>query len=169
MTAVQRMWAVIATLGVVSAGAPATALADPPPFPDLSALGAVNASDYALQLPNSHPHDPSNAIYFLASGVPCNFHTGGVGCTGNIPGVPDSDKGPFTTVASDTGIQAAGSTPYGDGTVQGQPIKALGPGQSIFVSGTRCGVDPAGVVACKDFQGRGFVISPQGTTWLPHV
>jgi hypothetical protein len=30
-------------------------------------------------------------------------------------------------------------------------------------------VDNAGTTACKDPQGRGFVLSPRGSAWLPHV
>ncbi|QCR71458.1 hypothetical protein FCV17_06315 [Mycobacterium avium subsp. hominissuis] len=32
-----------------------------------------------------------------------------------------------------------------------------------------CGVDNSGTTACKDPQGRGFVLSPHGSGWLPHV
>ncbi|MBZ4620668.1 hypothetical protein GBO18_12020, partial [Mycobacterium avium subsp. hominissuis] len=35
--------------------------------------------------------------------------------------------------------------------------------------GVVCGVDDSGTTACKDPQGRGFVLSPHGSGWLPHV
>jgi hypothetical protein len=170
MALAPRVWVtVLAVWGGVVTSALGVAHADPPSFPDLAALGTVNAADYAVQLPNSHPHDPSNAIYFVAEGIPCNFHTGGVGCIGAIPGVADGDRGSLTAVATDTGIRAVGSTPYAEASVEGLPIRSLPAGQSIFVSGTRCGVAAAGVLACKDFQGRGFVISAQSTAWLEHA
>jgi hypothetical protein len=121
-------------------------------------------------MPNIHPHDPTNAIYSLTpQWVPCNVHTDGVECIGNVPGVADNDRNPYTSISTASGIKAAGSTPYSKGTVQGQPIRTLLALQSLAVAGHLCGVDSAGGIACKDFQGRGFVISEQGTRWLPHV
>lgn len=135
-------------------------------FPHPSGYPRVNVFDYGIALPNP-PHDPTNAIYFLTpEGIPCNFHTGSVAC---IPGVPDNAKNPYTSVSTGSGIQAATSTPYSDGSIQGHPLKALPPQQALAAGGTFCGVDASGATACKDSQGRGFVISQQGTRWLPHV
>ncbi|MBS9535178.1 hypothetical protein KIH27_16445 [Mycobacterium sp. M1] len=54
-------------------------------------------------------------------------------------------------------------------TIHDQPIKTLPPFHSIALGGVICGVDDAGTTACKDPQGRGFVLSPKGSGWLPHV
>ncbi|CAG6866798.1 hypothetical protein [Mycobacterium avium] len=40
---------------------------------------------------------------------------------------------------------------------------------SITVDGVICGVDNSGTTACKDPQDRGFILSPHGSKWLPHV
>ncbi|RAU95864.1 hypothetical protein DQP58_11385 [Mycobacterium colombiense] len=87
----------------------------------------------------------------------------------NIPGVADNDKIPYTLMPTASGIKAAGSSPYSNGNAQGQPVRTLPALQSLAVVGYLCGVDSAGGIACNDFQGRGFVISAQGTRRLPHV
>ncbi|RAV09475.1 hypothetical protein DQP57_15185 [Mycobacterium colombiense] len=48
-------------------------------------------------------------------------------------------------------------------------VKTLPPSHSITVDGVICGVDNSGMTACKDPQGHGFVLSPHGSSWLPHV
>ncbi|MGC7358062.1 hypothetical protein RA989_19565, partial [Mycobacteroides abscessus subsp. massiliense] len=40
---------------------------------------------------------------------------------------------------------------------------------SITVNGVICGVDDKGTTACKDPQGRGFVLSKQGSGWIPKI
>jgi hypothetical protein len=60
-------------------------------------------------------------------------------------------------------------TPYPNNTVQGTPIKALPPNHSITVDGVICGVDGAGMTACKDPQGRGFILSPSWSGWSAHI
>ncbi len=168
MTTSRRIVIAVATTGLVAMSACTKSHADPV-FPDPSGYPRVDVFDYGIPLPNP-PHDPTNAIYFLTpEGIPCNFHTGSVACIGSIPGVPDNAKSPYTSVSTDSGIQAATSTPYSDGSIQGHPIKALPPQQALAAGGAFCGVDASGATACKDSQGRGFVISQQGTRWLPRV
>ncbi|RIS84933.1 hypothetical protein D2E54_06285, partial [Mycobacteroides abscessus] len=55
------------------------------------------------------------------------------------------------------------------GVVLGQQIKALPPFHSITVSDVTCGVDDKGTTACKDPQGRAFVLSPSWSGWIPKV
>lgn len=166
-----RMIVAVAAVGLIAASAcSSTPSHADPVFPDLSSNASANPSDYSVTIPNFHPHDPTNAIYFLTpEGIPCNFHTDSVECIGNIPGVAGNDKNPYTSVSTASGIKATPSTPYSNGSIQGQPIRPLPPMQSITVAGDLCGVDGAGSTACKDFQGRGFVISQQGARWVPHV
>lgn len=49
------------------------------------------------------------------------------------------------------------------------PFKTLPPFHSITVNGVVCGVDDSRTTACKDPNGQGFVLSPNGSGWLPHV
>jgi hypothetical protein len=166
----RRKVAALAATGLIAGSACSTQSHADPAFPDLSSYARADSSDYAVAIPNFHPHNPTNAIYFLTpDGIPCNFHTDSVECIGNIPGAADNDKSPYTSISTASGIKAAGSTPYSNGGVQGQPIKTLPALRSLAVGGDLCGVDSAGSTACKDFQGRGFVISVHGTRWLPHV
>jgi hypothetical protein len=148
---------------------PPAAHGDPPAFPDVDHFTPVTAQDFTVRLP-LHPHDPTEALYFLTpQGIPCHFLTGAVACAGTVPGVLPADAAPFTTVSTADGIHSATSTSYVNGTIQGLPIQTLPAMHSLTGGGAICGVDDAGATACRDFSGRGFVISPRGTTWLPHV
>lgn len=168
MRTLRRVLTAAAATLIVATSACTQSHADPA-FPDPSGYPRVNVYDYGIALANPQ-RDPTTAIYFLTpDGIPCNFHTGSIECIGNVPGVPDNDKNPFTSVSTDTGIRAATSTPYTNGSIQGHPLKALPPLQALAAGGTFCGVDGSGATACKDSNGRGFVISQQGTRWLPHV
>lgn len=159
------------TAGVVGAAvlSACTAHAAPSKFPDLSNYTPVNASDYSID--TTTPGIPSSRVFFLTpDGIPCSFLSGTAGCTGdNLPGIPDKDKSPYTYIDTDTGIQAAGSTPYVNNTIRGQRVKTLPPFHSIAVSGVICGVDDKGTTACKDSQKQGFVLSPTWSGWLPKV
>jgi hypothetical protein len=145
--------------------------AGPPAFPDLGGYTPVNASDYTIALPNPG-RAPVGQVFFLTpDGIACGFsNPASAGCTGdNIPGVAPADKNPYTYVGTEGGIQPATSTPYENGTIQEHPLKTLPPLHSITVNGVICGADNAGTTACKDPQGRGFVLSPHGSGWLPRV
>jgi hypothetical protein len=61
-----------------------------------------------------------------------------------------------------------GDHPINDSAEVQRVTKSLG-AHSITVNGIICGADNAGTTACKDPQGRGFVLSPHGSGWLPHV
>src|SRR5882757_9154285 len=43
------------------------------------------------------------------------------------------------------------------------------PFHSITFNGATCGVDDSGTTACEDSQGRGFILSPAWSGWLPKV
>lgn len=145
--------------------------AGPPTFPDLSGYTPVTVSDYTITLPNPG-RPPLNAVYFLTpDGITCDFgNPPAAGCTGNnLPGIGPENKNPYTYIGTDTGIEPATSTPYVNATIQEHQIRTLPPLHSITVDGVICGVDNSGMTACKDPQGRGFVLSPHGSSWLPHV
>ncbi len=164
------------TLTIAAAGAVLTAAitactahAEPSKFPDLSGYTPVNIADYRID--TTTPGMPSSQIFFLTpDGIPCTFSTGTAGCKGdNLPGVPAEDKDPFTYIDTVTGIQPANSTSYVNNTIRGQQIKTLPPFHSITVSGVICGVDDKKMTACKDPQGRGFVLSPAWSGWLGKI
>jgi hypothetical protein len=91
-----------------------------------------------------------------------------------LPAVPPAASNPNAGI---TGVNWIGTTTGLKQTnegepsrvIDGHPVKTLPPGRSITVNGVICGVDNAGTTACKDPQGRGFVLSPRGSGWLPHV
>ncbi|QBB84576.2 hypothetical protein [Mycobacterium avium] len=150
---------------------PCGAFAEPSRFPDLSGYAPVNVIDYTITLPNPG-RAPLNEVYFLTpDGITCDFsNPPAAGCTGNdLPGIAPPDKNPYTYVGTDTGIQPATSTPYANATIQDHQIRTLPPFHSITMDGVICGVDNSRMTACKDPQGRGFVLSPHGSAWLQHV
>lgn len=156
--------AAVVTAAVISAG---TAHADPPRFPDLSGYTPVNVADYEVDA--STPGIPARRVLFLTpDGVECSFKTMTAGCQGrNLPGVaPDPSARPDAVNAIGTNYGLIVTTAA---YPSGREIKTLPPFHSITVNGVICGVDDAGTTACKDPQGRGFVLSPRGSGWLPHV
>ncbi len=161
--------------GLVGASllSPCTADADPPSFPDLSGYTPVSVADYTLTYPNSGRPTPLRLVAFVTpDGVTCAFgNPPSAGCSGNnLPGLPPA--APSSSGALRVNSISTGSAPHPTGTpldTNGQPLKTLPPFHSITVDGVVCGVDDSGTTACKDPQGRGFVLSPHGSGWLPHV
>ncbi|OBI29845.1 hypothetical protein [Mycolicibacter sinensis] len=167
--------AIAATAGAAVITA-ACAHADAPTFPDISGYTPVTASDYIIEIPNTG-RAPIKQVYFLTpDGITCDFSAGQAQCTGNnFPSVPPAQSDPSrgitgaNWVGTMTGLKQT-NAPIAEGdTVQGQPIKTLPPLHSIAVDGVICAVDDAGTTACKDPQNRGFVLSPHGSGWFPHV
>ena len=152
-----------------------TAHADPPKFPDLSGYAPVNVNDYDISISNPG-QPPDQTVYFLTpDGVICSFISGEALCRGNnLPSIPPAPSNPNAGI---TGVNWIGTTTGIKQTnegeqsrvISGQPIKTLPPSHSITVNGIICGVDNSGTTACKDPQDRGFVLSPKGSGWLPHV
>lgn len=171
---VRRLASIGAFAGAALLGA-CTAHADPPRFPNLSSYAAVNAADYAIDVPNPG-RPPLQTVYFLTpDGVICSFISDEAICRGNnLPAIPPATANPNASSAAvnwmgtTTGLK---QTNEGEQSrvIDGQPVKTLPPGHSIAVNGIICGVDNSGTTACKDPQGRGFVLSPKGSGWLPHV
>lgn len=147
-----------------------TANAEPPEFPDIKSYKPVDVQEYTISLPNTGS-EPIDFVYFQTpDGLLCSFLSGEAGCTGdNIPGVSAKDKNPYTDIGTDSGIKPMGSTPFINGRVQGHEVKVLPALHSITVDGSTCGVDDKGTTACRDSHQRGFVISPHGTAWFPHI
>jgi hypothetical protein len=176
MTLLRPTLVAIAALGLLVGGSPARAHADTPRFPDLGGYTPANVADYEVD--TTTPGIPSQAVFFLTpDGIICSVDPQGAGCTGNnfpaVPPVANSYDGRVVNaVGTDTGLNTT-NAPIGTGgphgTAHGNPVKTLPPLHSITVGGVVCGVDGSGTTACKDPQGRGFVLSPKGSGWLPHV
>jgi hypothetical protein len=160
-------------MGLLVVGCRSETRANPLGFPDLSSYSRVNIQDYTISIPNP-PSPAGRVVYFLTpDGITCDFTSPAVAqCTGNnfpsIPPVTPASAG-VNWIRTDEGLSQTSDALAPDHLVQGHPIASLPPLHSITVDGVVCGVDNAGTTACKDPQGRGFVLSPQGSGWLPHV
>ena len=172
---VTKKLAGITTLAGAFISVACTANADSPKFPDLSGYAPVNVRDYEISISNPG-QPPDHTVYFLTpDGVICSFISDEALCRGNnLPAIPPAPSNPAAGI---TGVNWIGTTSGLKQTnegeqskvIGGQPIKTLPPSHSITVNGIVCGVDNSGTTACKDPQGRGFVLSPHGSGWLPHV
>ncbi|GFG99132.1 hypothetical protein MTIM_50110 [Mycobacterium timonense] len=172
---VMKKLAGITTLAGAAISVACTAHADSPKFPDLSGYTPVNVKDYGISISNPG-QPPDQTVYFLTpDGIICSFIANEALCRGNnLPAIPPAPSNPAAGI---TGVNWIGTTSGLKQTnegeqskvIGGQPIKTLPPGHSITVDGIICGVDNSGTTACKDPQGRGFVLSPHGSGWLPHV
>jgi len=173
MTA-KTLVAVAAAAGIATLSA-VPAHAEPPKFPDLSSYTPVDISDYRID--TTTPGIPSSKIVFLTpDGIPCNFAIDQAQCTGNnFPAVPPVKTDPSrglngaNWIGTSTGLKVTGSPSITGNTFRGQPVKTLPPFHSIAFFGMICGVDDSGTTACKDAQGRGFILSPSWSGWLPKV
>ena len=158
--------------GIVSAIVTScTAHADPPAFPDISGYTPVNVADYTIGLPNTG-RAPLDTVYFLTpDGITCDFFSGEAQCTGNnFPALPPATAASnVNAVGTTSGLGQTSDPIAANGQVYGHSLNTLPPLHSIAVNGVICGVDNGGTTACKDPQGRGFVLSPHGSGWLPHV
>lgn len=165
---------IIAPVGVALLGAP-PAHADALSFPDMSGYTPANVKDYEILVPNPG-RQPVPTVYFLTpDGIVCKFTLDQASCSGNnLPAIPAAASNPaagingVNWIGTTSGInQTGGGEP--SRVIAGQPIKTLPPAHSLTVNGFVCGVDNSDTTACRDPQGRGFVLSPRGSGWLPHV
>ena len=158
-------WSIVATV-LISA---CVAHAGPPTFPDLSSYSPVNASDYTINLQNTG--GPSiDAVQFLTpDGITCAFgNPPSAGCTGNnLPALTPQADGLVSSIGTNTRLRKS-STPLASPN-EASKFRLLPPNHSIMVEGVICGVDDAGMTACKDPQGHGFILSPSWSGWLEHI
>ncbi|MEZ0049543.1 hypothetical protein ABIA30_000533 [Mycobacterium sp. MAA66] len=167
-----RSLAVVLSTLAVGVSSACNAQADPPVFPDLASYTPVSAQDYTVSGPNSGRPEPLTGVYFLTpDGITCGFGSPpSAGCTGNnLPALPaptPEGMGLLNSIGTNTGVRKS-TTPL---AVAGAPaFKTLPPLHSLTVDGVVCGVDGSGMTACKDPQGRGFILSPSWSGWLPKV
>jgi hypothetical protein len=171
---IAKAFAVVTATAGFTALSVCTAQADTPRFPDLAADTPVNIEDYGID--TTTPGMPSSEIYFVTpDGVICNITATQAQCSGNnLPAIPPAVSDPSRNlnrvnwIGTVTGLKQTteGAIPN---PFNGQTIKTLPPRHSIAAYGSICGVDDRGTTACKDSKGRGFVLSPQGSGWLPKV
>lgn len=166
-------------VAVVASGAVSinsTAHAGPPEFPDLGGYTSVDVHDYEIEI--ATPGMSHGQVYFLTpDGITCAFGSPpGAGCTGNnFPGVAPQRQDPargvirVNSISTDFGLRPTNAPISSDNKVHDHPIKVLPPFHSITVNGVTCGVDDKKMTACKDPQGRGFLLSPAWSGWLEHL
>lgn len=166
------------TAEVVSA---CTGTAEPPvpsEFPDLARYTPVNPNDYEQQLDN--PGRPAKLIryYFnTPDGIHCSFDQSPAAiCTGNnLPSIPpakcDAARRTFAvnTISTLNGLSKTSGSSCDDDSNGSSSNRVLPSFHSITVNGVICGVDDKKTTACKDPQGRGFVLSPSWSGWLAHA
>jgi hypothetical protein len=164
MRALPRASFIVAVMTLLSSAAHPSAWADPPPFPDMSRYVPVDAADYEVDASTPGIHT-TQVIFLTPDGITCDFMTPPAAiCTGNnFPSVPPATVG-VNSIGTDYGLAAIGS-----GIPQRTNLKTLPPFHTLTVNGVICGVDDKRTTACKDPQGRGFVLSPNGSAWLPRV
>lgn len=173
MTTLRRTTLVIAMMGVlIAAGCRSESQADTPTFPDMGGYTPVDIADYEVD--TTTPGRPSSAVYFITpDGIICGFteYPAAANCTAeNFPGVPPlTDPGPgvVQSVGTNQPVKGMNGSIGQDGKVHGNPVRTLPPFHAITVYGVTCGVDDAKTTACKDPDGRGFVLSPNGSGSLP--
>lgn len=137
-----------------------------PKFPDLSSYVSVDAADYVID--TTTPGMPSARVYFVTpDGIACDIDSSSAGCQGNnFPGIapqrwdPSAGITGVNTISTNSGLGATNAPYSPDRTVHGQNVRTLPPFHTITVGEVVCGVDDAKMTACKDSQGRGFILSP---------
>jgi hypothetical protein len=168
-----RQALVVATALVNALTTGPSARADTPPFPDLTGYAPVNVADYFIAVANTGRGEPIALVYFLTPNpdhLSCDIASGAAQCAGNdLPGIPPAGANRVNWIATDTGVTQSNVPIESGHKVNGRWIKVLPPWHSITMDGVICGVDNAHLTACKDPHGRGFVLSPRGSSWLPHV
>jgi hypothetical protein len=186
---VTRLIAVFLLLMSAGLTSACTATAEPPPatetsgptnpgtFPDMSKYTPVNPDDYGQQLDNpGRPDKRTDYFFSTPDGIRCLFgQPPGAACNGNnLPGIPPAVCDPAQQVFEQNSIST--SRGVQQSALSGPPCsvsaslgKELPPFHTLTVFGVTCGVDDKGTTACKDPQGRGFVLSPSWSGWIPKV
>ncbi|MBU9766065.1 hypothetical protein FR943_19740 [Mycobacterium sp. TNTM28] len=176
----------VAATGLTSA---CTAAADPPTpgpavpgkplaagdFPDMSSFTAANPEDYAVHYETpGRPNAAATAYNFTTpDGIRCSFdRSSAAGCTGNnLPALTPLECDPAKRMYGVNAISTGRNVWQTSDTSCDKPPtgKELPPFHTLTVYGVTCGVDDKGTTACKDPQGRGFVLSPSWSGWIPKV
>lgn len=180
-----RLIAALPLLTVIGLSSACTATADPPTpttepksaeaarFPNMDNYAAANPDDYKTQYetPGRPGAKMTRYDFTTPDGIGCGFEQRpSASCAGNnlpsIAPVCDPPKRSYggNEISTNTGLREVG-IPC-DGNASG---KTLPPFHTLTVYGVTCGVDDKGTTACKDPQGRAFVLSPSWSGWIPKV
>ena len=146
----------------------------PGTFPDMSSYTTVSPDDYMWQTDNpGRPYKLTNYGFTTPDGVQCGFgQIPLASCAGNnLPAVPPAKCDPAQRAFGDNEISTNGDLRQvsDTGCANTASSKVLPPFHTLTVYGVTCGVDDRGTTACKDPQGRGFVLSPSWSGWIPKV
>ena len=173
-------------LAIASLTSPCKAIADPTTptpsggaeiFPSMSGYTPVNPDDYKSELDNpGRPTKLTTYDFTTPDGVQCTFGQPASGSCGgnNLPSVPPATCDPvhgiyrYNSISTSQGVR---QWPRADMNCENKAPtgKLLPPFHPLTVYGVTCGVDDKKTTACKDSQGRGFVLSPSWSGWLPHI
>jgi hypothetical protein len=180
-----RLIAVLLLLTLVGLSSACTAIADPPTpanptrstqagkFPDMSGYTAANPDDYQIryETPGRPGAERIDYRFRTPDGVGCAFdHLPLAVCSGNnLPSIPPVCNPPQINYGANEMSTDGGLRKIGAPCDLDSPITVLPPFHTLTVYGVTCGVDDSGTTACKDPQGRGFVLSPSWSGWLPKV
>jgi len=122
----------------------------------------ANVTDYTIDASTPGIH-ATQVVFLTPDGIVCSFaDPPAAGCSGNnFPGVPPASPPGGTLVnAIGTGWPLQ---PTNSPLPHASNLKTLPPFHTLTVNGVTCGVDAARTTACKDSQGHGFVLSPNGS------
>jgi hypothetical protein len=140
----------------------------------MSSYTPVNPDDYMWQSDNpGRPDKLTNYGFSTPDGVQCGFSQVPLAsCSGNnLPSVPPAKCDPAQRAFGENEISTNGNVRQvsDTGCANTASGTVLPPFHTLTVYGVTCGVDDKGTTACKDPQGRGFVLSPSWSGWLPKV
>jgi len=148
---------------------------EPGKFPDMSGYTAVNPDEYKWQSDDpGRPNKITTYGFSTPDGIGCTFgQPPAASCVGNnfpavAPAQCDLSNGPVEANAISTDHEM---WQVGDPTCGGSisTKKVLPPFHTLTVFGVTCGVDDTKMTACKDPQGRGFILSPSWSGWIPKL
>lgn len=161
--------AFLAALAVFGAAPQPQSWADAPPYPDMSHYTPAKVTDYEIDA--STPGINATQVFFRTpDGIVCAFSDPSLaGCWGNnFPGVPPASP-PGGALVNAIGVGWP-LQPTGASVPQASKLntlRTLPPFHTLTVNGVTCGVDDARTTACKDSEGRGFILSPNGSGSFP--
>jgi|KBSSwiStaDraftv2_1062776.scaffolds.fasta_scaffold882905_1 hypothetical protein len=168
MRALPRASFIVTVLTLLSFASQPSAWADPPTFPDLGHYTPANVADYEIDASTPGIH-ATQIVFLTPDNIVCAFSSPpGVGCSGNnFPAVPPASP-PGGALTNSIGTESP-LQPTNSPLPHGSNLKTLPPFHTLTVNGVTCGVDDARMTACKGVQGHGFVLSPNGSAWLPNI
>ena len=147
---------------------------EPGKFPDLSGYVPVGPDEYKWESDNpGRPNKITTYGFSTPDGIRCTYgESPSASCVGNnLPGIESARCDPQEGIYEENAI-GTNSEPRkvtDTGCVTKASAKVLPPFHTLTVFGATCGVDDKKMTACKDPRGRGFVLSPSWSGWIPKL